>query len=458
MNPNQQFCLRWNNHQSTLISVFEALLESGTLVDCTLAAEGQYLKAHKVVLSACSPYLGMLLSQDFEKHPILILKDVKFAQLKSMLDYMYRGEVNISQDQLGTFLKAAESLQIKGLTDSGGANSNNNQGSEAEDYNARHRKHLALMAAAAARSRSPIIEQQSQHQHQRWMNNGGGMHHEMMRDGSISPSPRKRKRPRRPSLGHNPLQNGHDEMPLQPLIQQAQATNNNVLAQSLAAPPLSHPPKCVTPPPAHTPDIKRDEEEVSSPSPKLEPIEHNNNDSVPFKPLANEKNPVASPDSKESGHVNNNHSNASLDGGHSEDEGEEERKKEETEEENNEEMLDEDIEEDMDEENSNGGNQAQRATMANAHWLMTDALPNSDSFQDSKDITQIRRYIYLRNLQMSNICELRRDRHQIELILFSRPVHFFLSEEICTDDGEYSFLLVAGLPRQNLSLPSTFPS
>lgn len=54
---NQHFCLRWNNHQSTLISVFDTLLESGTLVDCTLAAEGQYLKAHKVVLSACSPYL-----------------------------------------------------------------------------------------------------------------------------------------------------------------------------------------------------------------------------------------------------------------------------------------------------------------------------------------------------------------------------------------------------------------
>lgn len=57
MAANQQFCLRWNNHQSTLISVFDTLLESGTLVDCTLAAEGQSLKAHKVVLSACSPYL-----------------------------------------------------------------------------------------------------------------------------------------------------------------------------------------------------------------------------------------------------------------------------------------------------------------------------------------------------------------------------------------------------------------
>lgn len=56
MEDDQQFCLKWNNHQSTLIQNFDTLLVSGTLVDCTLAAEGKYLKAHKVVLSACSPY------------------------------------------------------------------------------------------------------------------------------------------------------------------------------------------------------------------------------------------------------------------------------------------------------------------------------------------------------------------------------------------------------------------
>lgn len=65
-----------------------------------------------------------LLSQHYEKHPILILKDVTFQELKSMLDYMYRGEVNISQEQLGTFLKAAESLQIKGLTENGAIHEN----------------------------------------------------------------------------------------------------------------------------------------------------------------------------------------------------------------------------------------------------------------------------------------------------------------------------------------------
>uniref|UniRef100_T1E8I1 Putative bric a brac 2 n=1 Tax=Anopheles aquasalis TaxID=42839 RepID=T1E8I1_ANOAQ len=117
MDDDQQFCLRWNNHQSTLISVFDTLLENGTLVDCTLAAEGKFLKAHKVVLSACSPYFATLLSQQYDKHPIFILKDVKFQELRAMMDYMYRGEVNISQDQLAALLKAAESLQIKGLSD-----------------------------------------------------------------------------------------------------------------------------------------------------------------------------------------------------------------------------------------------------------------------------------------------------------------------------------------------------
>lgn len=61
--------------------------------------------------------LQAVLSQQYDKHPIIILKDVKFAELRAMMDYMYRGEVNISQDQLGALLKAAESLQIKGLSD-----------------------------------------------------------------------------------------------------------------------------------------------------------------------------------------------------------------------------------------------------------------------------------------------------------------------------------------------------
>ncbi|NP_001157317.1 longitudinals lacking isoform 8 [Tribolium castaneum] len=187
MEDDQQFCLRWNNHQSTLVAVFDTLLENGTLVDCTLAAEGKCLNAHKVVLSACSPFFESLLSRHYDKHPILILKDVKFQELKAMMDYMYRGEVNISQDQLGALLKAAESLQIKGLSD-------NRKGGETD-------RKPAAPPPAPSKSPQPTslpkvqgltIEQRNR---------------DDSREGSQSPGPRKKKRIRRKS---EELDNHHD--------------------------------------------------------------------------------------------------------------------------------------------------------------------------------------------------------------------------------------------------------
>jgi len=51
-----QFCLRWNNFQSNIVSVLDNLKEEEDLVDVTLVCEGHAVKAHKVILSACSPY------------------------------------------------------------------------------------------------------------------------------------------------------------------------------------------------------------------------------------------------------------------------------------------------------------------------------------------------------------------------------------------------------------------
>ncbi|KAK7789941.1 hypothetical protein R5R35_008844 [Gryllus longicercus] len=113
----QQFCLRWNNHQPNFISVFTNLLLSESLVDVTLAAEGKHLQAHRVVLSACSSYFQSLFTINPCQHPIVILKDVKYNDLKIMVDFMYYGEVNVSQEQLPAILKTAEMLKIKGLAD-----------------------------------------------------------------------------------------------------------------------------------------------------------------------------------------------------------------------------------------------------------------------------------------------------------------------------------------------------
>uniref|UniRef100_A0A2R5L4A7 BTB domain-containing protein n=1 Tax=Ornithodoros turicata TaxID=34597 RepID=A0A2R5L4A7_9ACAR len=119
---SQQFCLKWNNHQSNMLTVFEQLLSNEALVDVTLACEGLSLKAHKMVLSACSPFFQALFVENPCKHPIVILKDMRYVDLKAIVEFMYRGEVNVSQDQLSALLKTAETLKVKGLAEVTGEN------------------------------------------------------------------------------------------------------------------------------------------------------------------------------------------------------------------------------------------------------------------------------------------------------------------------------------------------
>ncbi|XP_055846458.1 protein bric-a-brac 1-like [Episyrphus balteatus] len=121
--PNQQFCLRWNNYQTNLTSVFDQLLQNESFVDVTLACDGQSIKAHKMILSACSPYFQALFIDNPCQHPIIIMRDVKWPELKAIVDFMYKGEINVSQDQIGPLLRIAEMLKVRGLADVNGENS-----------------------------------------------------------------------------------------------------------------------------------------------------------------------------------------------------------------------------------------------------------------------------------------------------------------------------------------------
>lgn len=45
------------------------------------------------------------------------MRDVEARHIVALMEFMYVGEVNVSQAHLSTFLKTAESLKIRGLTD-----------------------------------------------------------------------------------------------------------------------------------------------------------------------------------------------------------------------------------------------------------------------------------------------------------------------------------------------------
>ncbi|XP_055680372.1 protein abrupt isoform X4 [Lutzomyia longipalpis] len=113
----QQYSLKWNDFQSSILSSFRHLRDEEDFVDVTLACDQRSFTAHKVVLSACSPYFRKLLKANPCEHPIVILRDVRAEDVESLLRFMYNGEVHIGHEQLSDFLKTAQLLQVRGLAD-----------------------------------------------------------------------------------------------------------------------------------------------------------------------------------------------------------------------------------------------------------------------------------------------------------------------------------------------------
>ncbi|XP_035777038.1 modifier of mdg4-like isoform X20 [Anopheles albimanus] len=120
MADDEQFSLCWNNFNSNLSAGFHDSLVQGDLVDVTLAAEGHLVKAHRLILSVCSPYFRkMFMQMPVNQHAFIFLKDVSHSVLKDLIQFMYCGEVNVKQEALPGFISTAEALQIKGLTETG---------------------------------------------------------------------------------------------------------------------------------------------------------------------------------------------------------------------------------------------------------------------------------------------------------------------------------------------------
>uniref|UniRef100_A0A8D8ZA63 Protein bric-a-brac 2 n=1 Tax=Cacopsylla melanoneura TaxID=428564 RepID=A0A8D8ZA63_9HEMI len=112
---SKSFHLRWNNHLTNLRSLLESLYNDQNLVDVTLSCKDGTVRAHKLMLSACSPYFETIFRSHEVEHPVVILKGVSKKEMKCLVDYMYVGSLEVSEDELPSLLSVANELQIKGL-------------------------------------------------------------------------------------------------------------------------------------------------------------------------------------------------------------------------------------------------------------------------------------------------------------------------------------------------------
>lgn len=107
--------------QASLLSSLPLLLDQSHLTDVTLIAEGRNIKAHRVVLSACSTFFSELFrTLDGPLYPVVVLPGASFHAVVALLTFMYSGEVNVYEEQISTLLSLAETLGIKGLADFSG--------------------------------------------------------------------------------------------------------------------------------------------------------------------------------------------------------------------------------------------------------------------------------------------------------------------------------------------------
>ena len=115
----ETFCLKWSEFQENISTSISTFKDAVDFTDVTLVCEdGQQVEAHKVILAASSPFFENLLRRNKHPHPLIYLRGFKLDIILSILDFVYKGETNVSQDYLDRFLGFAEELKLKGLAKS----------------------------------------------------------------------------------------------------------------------------------------------------------------------------------------------------------------------------------------------------------------------------------------------------------------------------------------------------
>nr|XP_045621549.1 broad-complex core protein isoforms 1/2/3/4/5-like isoform X9 [Procambarus clarkii] len=197
MGSEQHYSLRWNDYTVKIVTAFQSLRDEEDFVDVTVACDGHSYSAHKMVLSACSPYFRALLRANPCQHPIVILKDVGHVELERLLEFMYNGEVSIAQDQLAAFLKTAENLKIRGLA--GSSDDMDQTGLHRPDVSYSYSSGSAIGGVTSGRSSPSAGYAPSQgSKDEEIVAEGGGSYHSR----PDSPPSKRRKRTSAPAAGH----------------------------------------------------------------------------------------------------------------------------------------------------------------------------------------------------------------------------------------------------------------
>ena len=103
MTQQEKYNLTWHTYTDHLREMMKSLVTDTAYADVTLISEDKkYMKAHKNVLSFCSPTFKEIFSLD-KSASVIYLKGVNHSEVESILQFIYLGEATFKPDRMNDF-------------------------------------------------------------------------------------------------------------------------------------------------------------------------------------------------------------------------------------------------------------------------------------------------------------------------------------------------------------------
>ena len=104
----------WRNYIDYVHHKLHNMMKESDLTDVTIVSDDKkHFNAHKIVLKACSSVFQNIIEDLPQTNSVIYLRGIQYQEIESILEYMYLGEVTISQQRVYEFLKVAADLEVQ---------------------------------------------------------------------------------------------------------------------------------------------------------------------------------------------------------------------------------------------------------------------------------------------------------------------------------------------------------
>ena len=118
MQDQDKYTLTWHRYSDHLREALKEMMTSSEFADVTLVSDDKkQIRAHRNILSACSPVFKNILQLDSKNvNPVIYLRGIQHSEIESIMQFIYLGEAKFYEERIGEFIMVSKNLEIKEMS------------------------------------------------------------------------------------------------------------------------------------------------------------------------------------------------------------------------------------------------------------------------------------------------------------------------------------------------------